>query len=187
MTRLSSALGVSDATLFTRECVEEEFSEVRGRRSSSRSPLGGSGWGYVASPDGRSRPSSMNSPPRKYPRSTTYSSPRSRSRRAEYGVCIPVLGEMLTTRTLRPSKSTFRPRLAASIASSYFIAVGLRSSVIRGSLPSGPWPYRDCQHVMPFSCRRELRLDGVLRSSHSPGPTRERFWSYRTGDVHLSH
>ena len=77
-----------------------------------------SGWGYVASPNGRSRPSSMNWLPRKYPRSTTYSSPRSRSRRAEYGVCLPVLAEMLTTLTLRPSKSTFPPSLAACSASS---------------------------------------------------------------------
>jgi hypothetical protein len=96
------------------------------------------GWGYVTSPNGRSRPSSMNSPPRKYPRSTTYSFPRSRSRRAEYGLSIPVLAEMLTTRTLRPSKSTFPPRLAASIASSYVIRVGLSCSVMQGSLPSGP-------------------------------------------------
>jgi hypothetical protein len=92
----------------------------------------------VASPNGRSRPSSMNSSSRlKYPRSTTYSSPRSRSRRAEYGVCISVLPEMLTTRTFRPSKSTFPPRLAASIASPYCIPVGLPSSAIKGSLPIG--------------------------------------------------
>jgi hypothetical protein len=38
---------------------------------------------------------------------------------------------------LRPSKSTFPPRRAASTASSYLIPVGLPSSVIRGSLPIG--------------------------------------------------
>jgi hypothetical protein len=148
----------------------------------------------VASPDGRSRPSSMNSSPRKYPRSTTYSSPRSRSRRAEYGTFIPVLPEMLTTRTLRPSKSTFPPRWATPIASSYLIPVGLSSSVMRGSLPAGgrfqkrlghrigamrcyeweselrrnlvmrSWDARNRNVPVPFRLR-ELRLDGVLRSS----------------------
>src|SRR5215217_1554272 len=79
----------------------------------------------------------MNSPLRlKYPISVRYSSPRSRSRRAEYGVCIPVLSEMLTTRTLRPSKSTFPPCWAAPITSSCVIPVGLPSSVIRASLPT---------------------------------------------------
>src|SRR5215210_6267092 len=43
---------------------------------------------------------------------------------------------MLTTRTLRASKSTFPPCLAASSASSYWIPVALPSSVIRGSLPT---------------------------------------------------
>src|SRR5215218_8424248 len=79
----------------------------------------------------------MNSPLRlKYPISVRYSSPRSRSRRAEYGVYIPVLSEMLTTRTLRPSKSTFPPCWAAPITSSCVIPVGLPSSVIRASLPT---------------------------------------------------
>ena len=44
---------------------------------------------------------------------------------------------ILTRRTLRPSKSTFPPRRAASSASSYLIPVGLPSSVMRGSLPIG--------------------------------------------------
>src|SRR5215216_2426542 len=91
-----------------------------------------SGWGYAASSNGRSQPSSMNWSPRKYPRSTMYSSPRSRLRCAEYGTSIPVLPEMLTTRTLRPSKSAFSPRWAASMASSYLIPVGLPSSTMRG-------------------------------------------------------
>jgi hypothetical protein len=53
-------------------------------------------------------------------------------------VSLPFLPEMLTTRTLRPSKSTFPPCRAASIASSYVIPVGLSSSVIRGSLTIRP-------------------------------------------------
>src|SRR5215208_8450969 len=44
---------------------------------------------------------------------------------------------ILTRRTLRPSKSTFAPRRAASTASSYLIPVGLPSCVMRGSLPIG--------------------------------------------------
>ena len=43
---------------------------------------------------------------------------------------------ILTRRTLRPSKSTFPPRRAASSASSYLIPVGLLF-VMRGSLPIG--------------------------------------------------
>src|SRR5215208_6227017 len=98
----------------------------------------------------------MNSSPRKYPRSTTYSSPRSRSRRAEYGTFIPVLPEMLTTRTLRPSKSTFPPRWAAPIASSYFIPVGLPSSAIRGSLPTSA-AIRSADGIGPRLSRRLCR------------------------------
>src|SRR5919112_641919 len=123
----------------------------------------------------------MNSPLRlKYPRSTTYSSPRSRSRRAEYGVSIPVLPEMLTTRTLRPSNSTFPPCLAASITSSYVIPVGLSCSVIgsslatmRESLASQDRPDADLHATSGL--RRstkfaswgfsEVSLYGVLRSS----------------------
>src|ERR671913_2059845 len=93
------------------------------------------GWGYVAPSNGCSRPSSMNSPPRlKYPRSTRYSSPRSSVRRAEGASNIPDLGSKLTTLTWRPSKSTSPLCLAACIASSYLIPVGLPSSVIRVSL-----------------------------------------------------
>src|SRR5215217_9509707 len=70
--------------------------------------------------------------------STRYSSPRSRSSCAEGASSVPVLLFKLSTRTLRPSKSTLPPCMAASAASSYFIPVGLPSCVMRVSLPSGP-------------------------------------------------
>ena len=51
------------------------------------------GCGYVAFPNGCSRPSSMNSPSRlKYPRSARYPSPRSSSIRAVCGVSLPDFG-----------------------------------------------------------------------------------------------
>ena len=90
------------------------------------------GRGYAGPWNGCSRPFSMNSPLRlKYPRTTRYSSPRSSVRRAEGASNNPDLGSKLTTRTSRPSKSTPPPCLAACIASSYLILVGLSSSAIR--------------------------------------------------------
>src|SRR5215208_1521972 len=56
---------------------------------------------------------------------------------------------ILTRRTLRPSKSTFPPRRAASTASSYLIPVGLPSCVMSGSLPIGP--ARRYEHSSPAS------------------------------------
>src|SRR5215207_7287327 len=78
---------------------------------------------------------------------------------------------ILTRRTLRPSKSTFPPRRAASTASLYLIPVGLPSSVMRGSLPIGPARGTVTRGV------RELPLHGVLRSS---------FWILAE-DFQLSH
>src|SRR5215213_8841006 len=65
---------------------------------------------------------------------------------------------ILTRRTLRPSKSTFPPRRAASTASSNLIPVGLPSSVMRGSLPIG-----SARGTVTRGC--ELRHYGVLGSS----------------------
>jgi hypothetical protein len=94
--------------------------------------LGRLGRGYAGPWNGCSRPFSMNSPLRlKYPRSTRYSSPRLSVRRAEGASNNPDLGSKLTTCTSCPSKSTPPPCLAACIASSYLILVGLSSSAIR--------------------------------------------------------
>jgi hypothetical protein len=108
------------------------------------------------SENGRSRPVSMNSLPLKWPKSTRYSSTRSSSSRAECSSPISSIALRLTTRALRPSKSTFPLRWAASFASSYVIPVGLPSSAIRGSLPTSA-AIRSADGIGP---RRSRRLCG---------------------------
>jgi hypothetical protein len=114
---LGGAVRVNSGS-YSPKLVVGRFSEVRVASVQHESVSGPWQRGHIAPQNGRSRASSMNSSPRKKPRSVRYPSPRSSSTRAECGVSLPDLWERWTTRALRPSKSMLPPRLAAPIASS---------------------------------------------------------------------